>query len=119
MTNRVQYKKEPKIEIFYQGVLTTRLVTCNLPRVQSLTSLITQIQWECSVQVKVYSQKLFYWHYQVAQKLFSLLIGDTKHIKSLKTCIIQNILQSIKEVFSEPRISVIYLVFLPNYTLYD
>ncbi len=32
------------------------LVTCNLPKVLSLTSLITQIQWECSVQVNVYSQ---------------------------------------------------------------
>ncbi len=51
MKNRILYKKEPKIEICYQVVITTGLVTCNLPRVQSLTSLITQIQSECTVQV--------------------------------------------------------------------
>ncbi len=56
MKNRVPYKKEPKIEICYQGVITTRLVTCNLPSVQSLKSLIMQIQWECSFQVRVLSR---------------------------------------------------------------
>ncbi len=56
MKNRVQYKKEPKIEICYQGVITTQLVTCNLHRVQCLKSLTMQIQWECSVQVKVDNQ---------------------------------------------------------------
>ncbi len=35
MKNRVQYKKEPKIEICYRGIITIRLVTCKLPRVQS------------------------------------------------------------------------------------
>ncbi len=43
--------------MYYQGVIKIRLVTCYLPRVHSLTSLITQIQWECLVQVKVYSQR--------------------------------------------------------------
>ncbi len=57
MKNRVEYKKEPKMEVCHQDVITTWLVTCNLPRVQSSMSLITQIQWECSVQVKVYSQR--------------------------------------------------------------
>ncbi len=50
-----RYKKEPKIEIRY--VIMTRFVTCNFARVQSLTSRTTQIQRECSVQVKVYSQR--------------------------------------------------------------
>ncbi len=60
MKNKVPYKKDPMKEYLfvYQIVITTRLVTCNLPRVQFLTSLIMQIQWECSVQVMVYSQRL-------------------------------------------------------------
>ncbi len=33
MKSRVQYQKEPKIENYYQGVITTCLVTCNLPTV--------------------------------------------------------------------------------------
>ncbi len=45
MKNTVQYKKELKIEICYRGVIITQLVTCNFPNAQSLTSLITQIQW--------------------------------------------------------------------------
>ncbi len=56
MKNRFHYIIGPKIEICYQDVITTLLVTCNLPRVQSLTSPLIQIQWECSVRVKVHSQ---------------------------------------------------------------
>ncbi len=58
MKSRVQYKKKTKIEICYQGVITTPLVTCNFLKVQSMTSLIMQIRRECLVQVKVYSQKV-------------------------------------------------------------
>ncbi len=36
--------------------MNLNLLTSNLHRVRSLTSLITQIQWECSVQVKVHSK---------------------------------------------------------------
>ncbi len=51
MKIRVQYKKESKIEIYYQGIITTRLLTCNLRRVQSLMILITQIQWDHLMEV--------------------------------------------------------------------
>ncbi len=33
MKNRVQYKKEPKIKIYFLGLISTWLVTCNMPRV--------------------------------------------------------------------------------------
>ncbi len=49
MKNKVHYKKEPTIEICYQVVIT--ICDLQLAQVQSLASLITKIQWECSVQV--------------------------------------------------------------------
>ncbi len=90
-------KKKPTIEICYIIKRYNHNSTSNLhlPRVQSLTSLITQIQLECSVQVKAYSQSSI-------RLIFCKLIFSDYNIKSLVNDIDLMLadLKTLNDVFS-------------------
>ncbi len=87
MKSKVQYKKKGNNRnlLRYEAVITTRFVTHNLPRVQSLTSLITQIQWKCSVQVKVYGQRPPFLRWIFANKFAAFILGLKTKISIIRT----------------------------------